>query len=87
MKKKILVLGGGFGGAAAARKTRKLLGTEHSVTLVDRDRRTYLCGSFPMLIAGQKNSKKVSRSLYNAEHDWMMIRSGLIFSVPVRLNP
>lgn len=61
--KKILVLGGGFGGAAAARKTRKLLDPEHSVTLVDRDRRTYLCGSFPMLIAGQKDSKKVSRSL------------------------
>ena len=61
--KKILVLGGGFGGAAAARKTRKLLGTEHSVTLVDRDRRTYLCGSFPMLIAGQKDPEKASRSL------------------------
>lgn len=45
--KKIVVLGGGFGGVAAARVARSLLGTEHEVTLIDRNRRTYLCASFP----------------------------------------
>ena len=61
--RKILVIGGGFGGVAAARTARSLLGRQHSVTLVDRQRRTYLCGSFPLLIVGERESSKVSRSL------------------------
>ena len=61
--RKILVLGGGFGGAAAARTARALLDREHQVTLVDHDRRTYLCGSFPLLIVGERQPAKVSRSL------------------------
>ena len=60
---RILVIGGGFGGAAAARTARKLLDSEHQVTLVDRHRRTYLCGSLPLLIVGEKEPLKVSRSL------------------------
>ena len=61
--KKIVILGGGFGGAASALTARKLLGREHSITLVDRSKRTYLCGSFPLLIVGERKPEKVSRSL------------------------
>jgi sulfide:quinone oxidoreductase len=61
--KKIVIIGGGFGGAAAARAARALLGREHEVTLVDRSRRAYLCGSFPLLIVGEREADKVSRSL------------------------
>jgi sulfide:quinone oxidoreductase len=61
--KKVVVIGGGFGGAAAARTARSLLGREHEVVLVDRSRRTYLCGSFPLLIVGEREAAKVSRSL------------------------
>ena len=50
--KKIVVIGGGFGGVAAARTARALLDSTHTVSLVDRARRTYLCGSFPLLIVG-----------------------------------
>ena len=60
---RIVVLGGGFGGVAAARTARALLDRSHEVTLVDRNRRTYLCGSLPLLIVGEKESAKVSRSL------------------------
>lgn len=60
---KILIVGGGFGGVAAARKARSLLGREHRVTLIDKERRTYMCGSFPMLIVGEREPFKVSRSL------------------------
>ena len=60
---KVLIIGGGFGGVAAARTARSLLDREHDVVLVDRDRRTYLCGSFPMLIIGEREPLKVSRSL------------------------
>ena len=62
-RKKIVVLGGGFGGVSAARVARTLLGREHTVTLIDRSRRTYLCGSFPLLIVGEREASKVSRSL------------------------
>ncbi len=61
--KRIVILGGGFGGATAARTLRKLLPAEHTVTLVDRQRRTYLCGSMPWLIVGEREADKASRSL------------------------
>ena len=63
MGQKIVVVGGGFGGAAAARTARALLGREHEVTVVDRATRTYLCGSFPLLIVREREAAKVSRSL------------------------
>jgi sulfide:quinone oxidoreductase len=61
--KRVVILGGGFGGAAVARTLRKLLGSEHTVTLVDRIRRTYLCGSLPLLVVGKREPQKISRSL------------------------
>ena len=38
----ILILGGGFGGLAAAHELRTLLGDGHDVTLVDRHDRFYM---------------------------------------------
>ncbi|MCH9035781.1 MAG: NAD(P)/FAD-dependent oxidoreductase [Chloroflexi bacterium] len=61
--KRIAVLGGGFGGVAAARTARALLSREHQVTLIDRKKRTYLCGAFPLLIVGERELLKSSRSL------------------------
>ena len=61
--KKIVILGGGFGGVAAARSLRLLLDGEHSITLVDRQRRTYLCGSLPWLVMGERRAFEISRSL------------------------
>lgn len=61
--KKIVVLGGGFGGVAAAREVRALLPSEHSVTLIDKDRVTRLCGMNPLLIVGERDVRKTGRSL------------------------
>ncbi len=61
--KKIVVIGAGFGGAAAARTARGLLSRDHQVTLIDRSRQAYLCGSFPLLIVGERQSARISRSL------------------------
>lgn len=61
--KKIVVLGGGFGGVAAARTARSLLSGEHSVTVIDRNRVTRLCGMNPMLIVGERDVRKTGRSL------------------------
>ncbi len=63
MNQKIVVVGGGFGGVAAARTARALLDRQHDVTLVDRSRRTYLCGALPLLIVGERAAAGVSRSL------------------------
>ncbi len=61
--KNIVVLGGGFGGVAAARTARALLPAEHSVTIIDRNRMTRLCGMNPMLIVGERDVRKTGRSL------------------------
>ena len=60
---RIVIVGGGFGGVASARTARALLDRDHDVTLVDRRSRTHLCGSFPLLIVGEREAAKVSRSL------------------------
>jgi sulfide:quinone oxidoreductase len=39
---KVLVLGGGFGGLAAAHELRALLGDDHEITLIDRNDRFYM---------------------------------------------
>jgi NADH dehydrogenase FAD-containing subunit len=56
--RRIVVIGGGFGGVAAAWTALSLLGSEHSVTLVDRLRRTYMCGSLPLLIVGERGPQR-----------------------------
>lgn len=61
--KRVVVLGGGFGGPAAAIKARSLLDVDHEVTLIDRNRRTFLCGANPLLVVGRRESEKASRSL------------------------
>ena len=62
-RQRVLVVGGGFGDVAAARTARALLDRAHEVTLMDRNRRTYLCGALPLLIVRERDSAGVSRSL------------------------
>ena len=59
----VLVLGGGFGGAAAALETRRRLGPEHRVTLIDRTHQAHLCGANPLLVVGERLAQGVTRSL------------------------
>lgn len=61
--KKVLVLGGGFGGVQAAIGARAVLGAEHEVVIIDRDRVPHLCGMNPMLIVGERETDKAGRSL------------------------
>lgn len=61
--KNVVILGGGFGGVRAAITARALLPAEHQVTLIDRDRRTHICGALPLLIVGERETLQTSRSL------------------------
>ena len=61
--KKVLVLGGGFGGVQAAISARAALDSTHEVTIIDRNRVTHLCGMNPLLIVGERETDKAGRSL------------------------
>ena len=61
--RKVLVLGGGFGGVQAAISARASLDASHEVTIVDRNRVTHLCGMNPLLIVGERDTNKTGRSL------------------------
>jgi sulfide:quinone oxidoreductase len=61
--KKVLVLGGGFGGVQAAISARTALDPTHKVTIVDRNRVPHLCGMNPLLIVGERDTDKTGRSL------------------------
>ena len=60
--KKILVLGGGFGGVQAAISARAALDSDHEVTVIDRDRVPHLCGMNPLLVVGERETDKTGRS-------------------------
>ncbi len=61
--KKVLVLGGGFGGVQAAISARLALDSTHEVTIIDRNRVPHLCGMNPLLIVGERDTDKTGRSL------------------------
>ncbi|MCZ6538827.1 MAG: FAD/NAD(P)-binding oxidoreductase, partial [Chloroflexi bacterium] len=61
--KKVLVLGGGFGGVQAAISARAALDASHEVTIIDRNRVPHLCGMNPLLIVGERETDKAGRSL------------------------
>lgn len=57
---RIVILGGGFGGAAAATALRRLA-PDHETVLIDRQVESYLCGVNPAVIVG--NADPLSRSI------------------------
>ncbi len=63
----VLVLGGGFGGAAAALAARGALGEPHTVTLVDRQPANHLCGANPLIVVGREDPANAERSLPSLE--------------------
>lgn len=62
---RVVVLGGGFGGAAAARHARSLLSDAHEIVVVDRATDSFLCGVNPAVIVGE--AEPVSRSIARLE--------------------
>jgi sulfide:quinone oxidoreductase len=59
----ILILGGGIGGQVAANRLRRLLGREHRVILVDRERTFTFSPSLLWMIVGAREPAQFSRDL------------------------
>ena len=60
--KRVVILGGGFGGAAAAVALSQVR-SEHTITLIDRHETNYLAGDNPFIAVGQRDRYQVSRHL------------------------
>ena len=61
--KTILILGGGIGGQVAANCLRRLLGREHRIVLVDRERTFTFSPSLLWMIVGARKPAQFSRDL------------------------
>lgn len=77
----VLVLGGGFGGAAAALEAHRLLGPQHQVTLIDRSHLAYLCGANPLLMVGERPAEGVTRSLEALAEEGVKLVQGEILGI------
>ncbi len=63
MSTRVVVLGGGFGGAAAAVAAKDALGPRHTVVLVDREPSNHLCGANPLIVVGREDPAGAQRDL------------------------
>jgi sulfide:quinone oxidoreductase len=62
----VVVLGGGFGGAAAAIALRAIR-SPHSVVLIDREETGHLAGDNPFIVVGARRRHEVARHLGDLE--------------------
>ena len=77
----VVVLGGGFGGAAAALTCRELLPEQHQVTIVDRSAESFLCGVNPAVIVGDQ--APLARTLTKLPKQGIRLVEGEIESIDV----
>lgn len=60
---RIVILGAGFGGITAARELRRLLGTEHTITVIDRKSKFFMGLRKLWMLAGRANRADGERRL------------------------
>ncbi len=59
----IAIIGGGAGGASAARSLKKQLGAEHQIILVEKESQVYNQASIPLLSVGRRKRADLTRSI------------------------
>ena len=61
--KTVLILGGGTGGVVASNRLRRMLGKEHRVVLVDRSPLYTFAPSYPWVMLGRRDARRITRDL------------------------
>lgn len=61
IKKRIIILGGGIGGQAAANRLRSLLDRHHEITIIDKNESFAFPPSFLWLMTGDRKPEQISR--------------------------
>jgi sulfide:quinone oxidoreductase len=59
--KTTLILGGGFGGIAAANSLRRLLPPEHAITVVDESARFHVGAGKTWIMLGERTYEQISQ--------------------------
>src|SRR5690349_20646563 len=84
-RKRIVILGSGCGGVAAATHLGRKLGAEHDVILVDRRAEHIFLPAFLFLMRGERQPREISRSLKNLENrNVKVIQSEILGINPAR---
>lgn len=82
--KSIVILGGGFGGITAALESRRGLGSEHTVTLIER-RPNFMMGLRKLwMLIGRGTRDEGTRSLKALENKGIILRQAMVTGIDTR---
>src|SRR6185503_14303507 len=76
-----VVIGAGFGGAAAARRLRTLLPKEHRILVVDRRPEVSLGAGHSWVLTGRKGPEHVTRRLSNLTRHGLEFRCAEVMGI------
>src|SRR5205085_11315442 len=76
-----VIIGAGFGGAAAARRLRTLLPKEHRVLVVDRRSEVSLGAGHSWVLTGRKGPEHVTRRLSNLTRHGLEFRCAEVMGI------
>jgi sulfide:quinone oxidoreductase len=79
--KRIVILGGGFGGITAARELRRQLGPEHTITLIDRDAEFFMGLRKLWILAGRGTREEGERRLDRLRGQGITVRRAMVTAI------
>jgi len=79
--KRIVVLGGGFGGITAARELRRMLGPDHTITLIDRDSEFFMGLRKLWILAGRGTREEGERRLDLLRGQGITVRRAVVTAI------
>jgi len=77
----VAILGGGTGGLVAANRLRRMLDREHRIVLIDRSPVYSLALSFPWVMLGMRDGRRISRDLNQLKTKGIDVVTGEVQSI------